>query len=519
MFVALGGFTYGFGFSAFVTCQGQPGFYSDFNLDPASTHTAHVLDAVNALFTAGAAIGSIAQSFIADKYGRRIGLGIAAICALVGAALTAGSVTIPMMIVVRLLMGFGLGMVICLVPLYLSEVAPPRRRGLLAGMTVLSFGTGYLVVAWIAVGTYFASSQTVAWRVPLALACVGPMALLCALPAIPETPRYLIWAGKKEQAWKVLHRLHRNPRDAEDRVAHAEYTQIVLQVEHDKDLGAGFIQMFRLPTWRRRAFSAIFLLFASQSTGITGISNFLPVIFSGLGLTGVMPLVMYGVWTTIGTLAVAVSIVIVDRVGRRTLLLIGYPLLAILLLSQALLQNAYINPTDTNPNKGGLAACLLFLILYIICYQCVDAPSFIWASEIWPTPIRGKGVSLSFFAYFVGGLTYTTPSALAFKNIGWHMYLLYMGLSIISGILVYFIIPETKGLPMEELAALFGDEVMVHLTADDTGFVESGPKIQAIGAQVIEFEEKIAYEDEEGRGSLEDSGKISGTQYHVETVN
>ena len=145
MFVALGGFTYGFGFSVFVTNEGQPGFYSHFNLDPSSTHTANILDAVNALFTAGAAFGSIAQSFVADKYGRRVGLGTAAVCALVGAALTAGSVNIPMLIVVRLLMGFGLGMVICLVPLYLSEVAPPHRRGLLAGMTVLSFGTGYLV--------------------------------------------------------------------------------------------------------------------------------------------------------------------------------------------------------------------------------------------------------------------------------------------------------------------------------------------------------------------------------------
>ena len=80
------------------------------------------------------------------------------------------------------------------------------------------------------------------------------------LTQMKETPRYLVWAGKKEQAWKVLHRLHHNPRDAEDRAAHAEYTQIVLQVEHDKDLKAGFIQMFRRPTWRRRAFSVIFLL-------------------------------------------------------------------------------------------------------------------------------------------------------------------------------------------------------------------------------------------------------------------
>ena len=80
------------------------------------------------------------------------------------------------------------------------------------------------------------------------------------------------------------------------------------------------------------------------------------------------------------------------------------------------------------------------------------------------------------------------------------MYLLYMGLCIVSGIIVYFIIPETKGLPMEELAALFGDEVVVHLTADGTGFVESGSKVQAMEAQVMEIENKVAHGDEERTG-------------------
>ena len=72
---------------------------------------------------------------------------------------------------------------------------------------------------------------------------------------------------------------------------------------------------------------------------------------------------------------------------------------------------------------------------------------------------------------------------------------------------------------MEELAALFGDEVMVHLTADGTGFVENGPKIQAMEAQAMAIEEKVAHEDEERRGSLGGESKTGGTQYHVETAN
>lgn len=143
--VGLGGFTYGFGFSVFVTAEGQPGFYSSNNLDPTSISTARKLDAINALFTVGAAFGALAQSVVGDRWGRKWGLGIASVFSIVGAALAAGSVNVVMLIVVRLLHGFGLGMLLPLVPLYLSEVAPPQKRGLVSGVTVLSFGLGYLV--------------------------------------------------------------------------------------------------------------------------------------------------------------------------------------------------------------------------------------------------------------------------------------------------------------------------------------------------------------------------------------
>lgn len=92
--------------------------------------------------------------------------------------------------------------------------------------------------------------------------------------------------------------------------------------------------------------------------------------------------------------------------------MIGFPALAVCLLAEALLQWKYLG-TD---NQAGLAACCLFIYIYIIFYQCVDAPSFIFCAEIFPTTIRAKGISLCFFAYFVGAITYTSPSALAFKT-------------------------------------------------------------------------------------------------------
>ena len=90
----------------------------------------------------------------------------------------------------------------------------------------------------------------------------------------------------------------------------------------------------------------------------------------------------------------------------------GYTLITLVLLAEALLQRSYVGTT----NKAGNAAALLFVFLFIVCYQLVDAPSFIWASEVFPTTIRAKGIGLTFFSYFIGAITYTTPAALAFRN-------------------------------------------------------------------------------------------------------
>lgn len=90
----------------------------------------------------------------------------------------------------------------------------------------------------------------------------------------------------------------------------------------------------------------------------------------------------------------------------------GFPGLACILFAETLLQWKFLD----SDNKGGLGVCLLFIFIYIIVYQFIDCASFVFAAEIFPTVIRAKGIGLTLFAYFVGAITYTTPAALAFKN-------------------------------------------------------------------------------------------------------
>lgn len=149
--------------------------------------------------------------------------------------------------------------------------------------------------------------------------------------------------------------------------------------------------------------------------------------------------------------------------------MIGFPACGLILLAEALLQRSFVG-TD---NHAGNAACVLFLFLFIHVFDItIQCPTNVFVAEIWPTAIRSRGVGISWFAYFVGAITYTTPSAVAFKNIGWKMFLVWLGCDIVSTVVVYFYLPETANKSMEEMGDLFGDEVVLHIAQDGAHFEE-----------------------------------------------
>ena len=146
--MALSSLTYGYAFSVFSTSIGQPGFFKYFNLDPLGSYTAEILGVINALFSAGAAFGALSIAWLPDMMGRKYTIMLAGAISLIGSALVAGSANIPMLVVVRLLQGLGVGQCITITPIYLSEVAPPHRRGLLAGQNAVGLVIGYFLSSW-----------------------------------------------------------------------------------------------------------------------------------------------------------------------------------------------------------------------------------------------------------------------------------------------------------------------------------------------------------------------------------
>ena len=155
---------------------------------------------------------------------------------------------------------------------------------------------------------------------PLCLCLVTPLLLIAACFYIPESPRWLIFDGQLEKAWKVLQRLHHDPNDARDTAAHAEFIQVEKQVVYDKGIKSGYVQMFTNPTWRKRSLLAILVIFAVQSAGINGVTTYLVVEVQATGLTGSMPLLIYCIYVVVAISVNFLNALVLDKVGRKKML-------------------------------------------------------------------------------------------------------------------------------------------------------------------------------------------------------
>ncbi|KAF2268929.1 MFS sugar transporter [Lojkania enalia] len=466
LIVAVGSFTYGFGFASFATSIGQPGFFQYFNLaqtGPSAAYTNHIIGAVNALFFFGACMGALGGGPTADKFGRRLTLLLASLVAIMGGALTAGSTHIAMLIVVRILQGTGLGALATLVPIYLSEASTPSKRGMLTGLHGFFLVSGYNASAWVGFGCFFSDNLTFGWRGPLAFTCVPPLILLIGCFWIPESPRWLIAHGRTEEAWTVLSRLHQDPDDPDGIEAHKEFYQMKRQIEFESMNPSGYLAILKTPAYRKRAFLSCFVQYAANATGALVINYYSVIIYENLGLTTYLPLLMYCIYTLIGALGNLFSLLTVDKTGRRPALLTGFIGVLICVIIEAAMVGAFVE--GPNLSIAGQKVAIVAIMFFVFFYGLfIDAASFIYSSEIYPTNIRSPGVAMATFTYFVACITFVTPGATAIANIGYKYFVIFACLTVISILVIYFMYPETKGKSLEELAELFGDPVVVHLT-------------------------------------------------------
>ncbi|KAK6373981.1 hypothetical protein LTS17_007951 [Exophiala oligosperma] len=436
-----------------ATTLAQPSFIVYMGLDKAANAT-QLTGATNGVYIAGALIGSLLSSQSSDVLGRRMSILVAAVFGVVGGALQAGSVHIAMFIVARLLAGLGIGSLFAAVPLFQSEVSPPKTRGLIVGLHGIFISLGTVLCNWIGFGFYFVNASGSQWRVPLAIQCVPTVLLAAGVYFLPESPRWLINKDRHDDALKSLVRLHRSKADPDNVFAHREYLQIKEQHDEDERNQVTWSQMWTVPSYRRRSAVGFFIMFASQLTATLLVSVYNPILYASLGYGTVMQLLFTGIWANITIIGNTINAFTVDRMGRVLALKIGWIGDACAMIGMVVSLAQF----EKTGSRAAAISAIAFLYLHIAMYAgFVDVTTYVYTSEIFPNNVRGKGMSISVAGYFIALVIILDSAPTALANIGWRLILIYLCCLVACIPFLFFVCPETKGKSLEEIGVIFGD--------------------------------------------------------------
>lgn len=388
----------------------------------------------------GAVTGAIAGGPLSDRLGRRPVVLLAAIIFAVGAIAAALAPNVLVLIFARFILGLGVGLASLVVPLYIAEIAPPATRGALVSLNQLMITIGILL-SYI-VGVAFTPIE--GWRYMFAVAVIPALILGIGMFTLPESPRWLVKNGKLDKARSVL-LLSRVEADVETEMQQMEEIERIERQQAQ----VGYKEL--LAPWIRPALIVgVGLAIFQQITGINTVIYYAPTILEKVGFSagGAIAATALGVGAVnVGFTILAVYIV--DRVGRRPLLLIG---LIGMIVSLGLL--GVVFSLGATSGAAGLLATIC-LALYIASFAISLGPIFwLMISEIYPLNMRGSAMSIAALcnwgSNFIVALIF--PVLLAtFGGAG--SFWLFAALGIVAWIFVYFMVPETKGRTLEEIEA------------------------------------------------------------------
>jgi sugar porter (SP) family MFS transporter len=431
--------------------QTLPQWVSSFN-----NPTGGKLGLLNAIQNIGALAAYPFAPYLSDGIGRRYTIMIGAFIMCAATAIQTASQSVGMFIGARFLIGFGLTFAANAAPLLVTEIAYPPYRAPLTSLYNSLWYSGAIVAAWSTFGT-FKITNSWSWRIPSVLQALPSVAQLALMWAVPESPRWLISKGREAQARDVLAYYHADG-NSEDPLVAYEFEEIKTAIEFDRTVAAnvGYRSVFATPGNRRRMRIIIALAFFSQWSGNGLVSYYLKKVFDTIGITDpTIQLLINGI-LQIWNLAWAVGAsFMVERVGRRALFMTSAAGMTLFFTLQTICSSLYAQ----HGTKAAGNAVIAFIFLYYAFYDLAFTPLIVsYTVEITPYAMRAKVFNIFNFMISLSLIFNQYVNPIALEHIAWKYYIVYAIWCAFEFVYVYLFVIETKGLSLEETAALFDGE-------------------------------------------------------------
>ncbi|KAK9428610.1 general substrate transporter [Lipomyces doorenjongii] len=405
----------------------------------------------------GQFLAAIFGGFIGNLTGRRWGLFLMCIACVMGVLMQIFAKNIALLVAGRFFNYCAIGFATVFVPMYQAETAPPAFRGVMITMYQFNVVVGSFLIS--IVDNFTAKIHgSASWKIPVGVLLCLPVLILPGLSVIPESPRWLVKKGKIENAKRALLVLHRGeePFDVD-----SEIKLLMHSVHHQEELnlaGGTYLDCFRGTNLRRTAI-ACFIQVWQQFTGVSFIFNYGTVFFTRVGVR--QPFTITIITNLVNVLGTVISFFVVDRIGRRPLLLVGS---VIMFIGHVSVGTCGVISDRHSANHSAQIGVVVFTLIYVLGFASTWGPlGWVITSEISNNMVREKtqGLGSATNILFSWVVTFSLPYLLNDDKagLGAKVGFIYAGLTLCGLVYVWFYVPETRGIALEDLDAIFEQKV------------------------------------------------------------
>ncbi|KAH7147127.1 lactose permease [Dactylonectria estremocensis] len=419
--------------------------------------TGATLGLFNGAYPIGGLIAIPLISSISDRFGRRAGISTGAFICCIGAALQGAAQNVAMFVVGRGILGAGSVLINASGAPLITEIAHPNQRTTATALFQTSYALGSIIAAWTTFST-FRIQGSASWRIPCAMQGLPSALQIVGLWFVPESPRWLISRGRDEDALAMLAKYHAEG-DENDTLVQFEFNQIreTLAFDTANDRGntfSNYWEFMRTPGNRLRFAILTWCACISQMSGNAFISYYLSPILTAAGLTTSLQQTLINATSQmLSWFSALYFATLPGKVGRRKLFLWALALVFICLVAITTGSAVFAeNPS----NKSAGYAVVAFIYLFSPAYNLGMTGNLgLYITEILPYNLRLRGMAVFQFwtLGFIALSTFAIPVGL--EDMGWKFYTIFIGWVMVEFGVVWWLYPETKGPPLEEICHIF----------------------------------------------------------------